>query len=156
MSLLYLCLGSNLGQREEYFFKVMQEIEERIGPILARSAFYETEAWGYESKNKFLNACIAVRTELSPVDCLLHLKESENRLGRLKSPGNGYSDRVIDVDILFYDDLIMNDQELVIPHPRMHERSFVLIPLSEIAPDFIHPVLKKSIKTLLGEINLQS
>jgi len=153
MALLYLCLGSNLGQREEYFRRVMEEIEKRIGPIVARSAFYETEAWGYDSCNKFLNSCIAVKTELYPTDCLTCLKEMEILLGRLKSAENNYADRVIDVDILFYDDLVIDKPELTIPHPRMQFRSFVLTPLSDIAPDFVHPVLKKTISALLVEIN---
>jgi len=155
MSLVYLCLGSNLGQREEYFRRVMEEIEERIGPIVARSALYETEAWGYESGNKFLNACIAIKTELYPMDCLRYIKESESRLGRFRSTENNYTDRVIDVDILFYDNLVIDEPGLVIPHPRMHDRSFVLVPLSEIAPDLVHPVLKKSIITLLDELSSQ-
>jgi 2-amino-4-hydroxy-6-hydroxymethyldihydropteridine diphosphokinase len=155
MSLAYLCMGSNLGDREEYFLRAMKKIEILIGPILARSAFYETNAWGYESENKFLNACIIVRTALKPRDCLLSLKDIESSLGRLKNTKKGYSDRVIDIDILFYDSLIVNDNELVIPHPRLHERFFVLNPLSEIAPDFIHPVLKKTIRILLEEVNLQ-
>jgi 2-amino-4-hydroxy-6-hydroxymethyldihydropteridine diphosphokinase len=153
MSLVYLCLGSNLGQREDNFRKAIILIEEKIGSIKARSAFHETFPWGYDSTNKFLNACIAVETTIRPQDCLLCLKDIERSLGRIKSANTGYSDRVIDIDILLYDDLVMESPDLTIPHPLMHERYFVLKPLSEIASDLVHPILKKNIRTLLVEIS---
>lgn len=155
MAIVHLCLGSNLGNREDYFKKAMNEIENRIGPIVALSSFYETEAWGYESGNKFLNACIAVNTTLSSKDCLFQLKDIEMILGRLKTAKNNYSDRVIDIDIIFYDNLVLETPELTIPHPKMQERLFVLNPLFEIAPDYNHPVFNKTVRTLLSEINLQ-
>ncbi|MDP4278431.1 MAG: 2-amino-4-hydroxy-6-hydroxymethyldihydropteridine diphosphokinase [Bacteroidota bacterium] len=153
MALVYLSLGSNLGDRKTYLTKAIELIEQEIGPVTARSAFYETKPWGYESDHLFLNACIAAETALSPSDCLLHLKEGERRLGRLKIADSRYSDRVIDMDILFYDNLILNEPGLVIPHPLMHHRSFVLKPLVEIAPEFIHPVLKKSMLELLESLS---
>lgn len=155
MAIVHLCLGSNLGNREDYFRKAMNEIENRIGPIVALSSLYETDAWGYDSDNKFLNACITANTALSPKDCLFQLKDIEILLGRLITAKNDYSDRVIDIDIIFYDDLVLETHELTIPHPKMQERLFVLNPLFEIAPDYIHPVLKKTVKTLLSEISLQ-
>lgn len=155
MAIVHLCLGSNLGNRENYFKKAMNEIENRIGPIVALSSLYETEAWGYDSDNKFLNGCIAVNTALSPKDTLSQLKDIETLQGRLKTAKNDYSDRVIDIDIIFFDDLVLEIPGLTIPHPKMQQRLFVLNPLFEIAPDYIHPVLKKTVRTLLSEINLQ-
>lgn len=155
MSLVYMSLGSNLGERFEMINKAITEIEKTIGSVMARSAFYETESWGYESANKFINACIAVRTDIPANECIILLKNTESLLGRKKTTKNGYSDRLIDIDILFYDDMVINEDNLIIPHPMMHKRNFVLTPLCEIAPDIIHPVLKKTVSELLEKLNSQ-
>ncbi|MFA7044518.1 MAG: 2-amino-4-hydroxy-6-hydroxymethyldihydropteridine diphosphokinase, partial [Bacteroidales bacterium] len=123
------------------------------GHIVARSAFCESAPWEFESSFSFLNACVAVETTLNPQECLLAITDIEKRLGRSKKLTKGYADRVIDVDILFYDQMILQEEGLTIPHPLLHQRLFVLNPLSEIAPDFIHPLFKKTIKNLLKEIS---
>ena len=144
-------LGSNLGDREKNLNQAIQFIEERIGTIIARSAFISTASWGYESENLFLNAAILCHTLLSPNEVLRQLQEIEIEMGRVHTKEE-YEDRIIDLDILFDDDLIINSQKLTIPHPYIQQRLFVLIPLMEIASDFIHPQLNQSIEQLQHSI----
>ena len=133
---LYLSLGSNLGNREQALHQAITLIDERIGSVYRISRFIETEPWGFQSQNKFLNAAILVHTMLSPRRCLDETKLIECELGRmLKSTDGVYHDRTIDIDLLLYDDLQINEPDLVIPHPQMHEREFVMIPLQEILPE---------------------
>jgi len=156
MALLYLGLGSNLGDREAYLRQAINEIEKQIGPVLAQSVFFVSEPWGFDSSNRFLNACLAANTALNPIDCLRCLKRIEKALGRPERVSGEHKDRVIDLDILFYDDLVLKVALLTIPHPLLHLRRFVLEPLTEIAPDLIHPVFGKTIQLLLSELNGQS
>ena len=135
----YLSLGTNLGDKEHNLVSAITEIERRIGPIRAQSAFLATEPWGFESPNTFLNAAIRVETELSPHALLKVTQQIERDMGRTqKSTVNSqlstviYHDRIIDIDILLYDDLHIHTKKLTIPHPHMYERDFVLIPLKEI------------------------
>ena len=129
----YLSLGTNLGDKEHNLLSAISEIERRIGPVKAQSAFLATEPWGFESQNTFLNAAIRIKTELSPLELLDETQQIERDLGRQQKSINGqYHDRIIDIDILLYDDLHIATPELTIPHPHMHERDFVLIPLKEI------------------------
>lgn len=151
MHKLYVGLGSNLGNKEQNLNQAIQFIEERIGTIIAQSAFISTASWGYESKNLFLNAAILCDTLLSPHEVLRQLQQIEVEMGRVHTKEE-YEDRIIDLDILFYDDLIINSQKLAIPHPYIQQRLFVLIPLMEIAPDFIHPQLNQTIKQLQHSI----
>ena len=131
--IVYLSLGTNLGDKEKNLLSAITEIERRIGPIRAQSDFLATEPWGFESKNTFLNAAICVETRLAPLDLLHVTQQIERDLGRThKSVGGQYHDRIIDIDILLYDDLHLSTEELTIPHPHMYERDFVLIPLQEI------------------------
>lgn len=145
----YLGLGTNLGDRKANLERAVQMIRERIGDIVALSSFVCTEPWGFESENKFLNAVVRVSTEMSPRAILAAAKEIEKEMGRSqKSVGGIYHDRIIDIDILLYGDLVLQSEDLVIPHPLMTTRDFVMIPMAEIAPGLIHPVLGKTMLEL--------
>lgn len=150
MARVFLGLGTNLGNKEENIGNAIQYIEELVGNVVSQSALYHTEPWGFESANTFINAVVAVETSLTVRDVLDATKKIERLMGRTyKSVDRQYKDRIIDIDILFYNDLIINDEDLIIPHPLMHERLFVLQPLSEIAPDYVHPVFHKTIQELM-------
>lgn len=151
MATVFLSLGSNLGNRKSLLQRAILLIGNDIGEILLESDIYESEAWGYMSENKFLNMAICISTKLLPEVLLGDLKKIEGTMGRKKSTG-GYIDRSIDIDIIFYDDLVISKPEITIPHPHMANRRFVLQPLNDIAPDFIHPVLKKSVQNLLNNL----
>ena len=141
MSVIYLGLGSNLGDRHENIKRALSLISERVGEILALSSFYETEPWGYDSPNSYINAAVKVETQLPPEELLSITQEIERETGRNKKTSCGeYHDRTIDIDILLYDDLKIQTPELTIPHPLMHQRQFVLQPLSEIVPNIVHHV----------------
>ncbi|MFC2080722.1 2-amino-4-hydroxy-6-hydroxymethyldihydropteridine diphosphokinase [Bacteroidota bacterium] len=148
MYTLVLSTGSNLGNRQENLENASELIRGILGHIRQYSAIYESSAWGYFSENIFYNQCLEVQTELSPEECLQQILAIEMRMGR-KRRGKAYNDRIIDIDILFYDDLVMDQDQLKIPHGRLQERKFVLLPLAEILPEFQHPVYHKSIRELL-------
>lgn len=153
MSKVYLSIGSNKGNRYRLINEAMEMIEKKIGKILVKSSFYESKSWGFKSNN-FYNICLTVNSIKSPKSILSSIIEIEIKMGREKSPAlksTEYSDRTIDIDILFYDDLVFNSDKLNIPHPKIELRNFVLIPLKEIEPNYIHPVLKKSIENLVLE-----
>ena len=125
-------------------------ISERIGAVVARSDWHTTEPWGFETENLFLNQAIAIESALAPYDLLKELLAIEAELGRKRKENQvGYESRPIDLDIIYYDDIVNDDKDLTLPHPRLHHRRFVLTPLCEIAPGFIHPVFKVSNKVLL-------
>ena len=133
---VYLSLGTNLGDKETNLRMAAVEIAKRVGEVTSLSAFHASEPWGFESENSFLNAVCCVSTDLVPMELLHVTQEIERSLGRLKKSVNGiYSDRIIDIDILLYDDWHIDTPELTIPHPLMWERDFVMIPLREIAPE---------------------
>ena len=141
---VFLGLGSNLGNKEEHIRKAISLIGERVGTVLRQSTLIETEPWGFESENRFLNGVILCETELTPRQLLKTTQKIERELGRIKksasthsshlSPltSHHYKDRPIDIDILLYDDLVVDEPDLKIPHPLMHQRDFVMIPLNEI------------------------
>ena len=136
MHQVYLGLGTNLGNKEANLKAALEEIRKRVGEVTSLSAFHASEPWGFESENSFLNAVCCVSTDLAPMELLHVTQEIERSLGRLKKSVNGiYSDRIIDIDILLYDDWHIDTPELTIPHPLMWERDFVMIPLREIAPE---------------------
>lgn len=146
---VYFGLGSNLGDKEANLNLAIEKIEEQIGEVFSISAFYITDPVGFDSENKFYNAVCASRTTLSVENTLEVSKGIEKEIGRLKKSVNKqYTDRIIDIDILFYDDLILETENLIVPHPELHLRDFVLEPLKEIAPQLIHPIFEKEIKDL--------
>ena len=152
MAFVYLGLGTNLGNKEQNLKNAVKSITMRIGDVLRLSSFIVTKPRGFESENDFLNAVVLVDTNYSPNQLLEKTEEIEKDMGRFEKSSSTYSDRLMDVDILFYDQLIINQPTLKIPHPLITERDFVLIPLSEIAPDFVHPILGKSISDLLKSL----
>ena len=129
---VFLSLGSNLGDRQDNLHKAIDLIGQRVGPVIRQSSFIETEPWGFESQNKFLNGAILCETTLTPRQLLRTTQKIERELGRKKKTSHLYHDRPIDIDILLYDDLTIDEPDLKIPHPLMHQRDFVMIPLSEI------------------------
>ncbi|HEU0291584.1 MAG TPA: 2-amino-4-hydroxy-6-hydroxymethyldihydropteridine diphosphokinase [Anaerolineales bacterium] len=145
--IVYLALGSNVGNRAAHLKAAIAALPPQM-EVKARSQVYETPPWGYADQEKFLNQVIMVKTYLSPEALIKHLKRLELALGRETTFQNG--PRVIDIDILFYDDLVYESPTLVIPHPRLHERGFVLMPLMDIAPDLVHPVKQQSIRQLFA------
>ena len=150
MPLVYIGVGSNLGLREQNFTKAKVLLSHQLRiRFLCSSLIYETEPVGGPPQGRFLNAVWEIETELPPHELLKILQTIERSLGRERKERN--EPRTIDLDILFYDDLVLNDSELTIPHPRMSERWFVLKPLWDLAAEFVHPVLKKSVCELLDE-----
>jgi len=148
--IVFLGLGSNLGDRKGYLRAAIDAIGESAGEVVSISGIYESEPWGFSSEERFLNMVISLKTEPDPETLLKKLMKIESKLGRVRN-GKGYSSRTIDIDILLYDDLIIDKPDLKIPHPLIQERRFVLAPLCDIAPDITHPVLKKTFAALLGE-----
>jgi 2-amino-4-hydroxy-6-hydroxymethyldihydropteridine diphosphokinase len=150
MSKVFLGIGTNLGDRERNVEMAIEKIEEHIGRILQSSSVYETPPWGLEAENDFLNMVVSVETSLTPSEIIKKIASIELTMGRDRNQ-NRYSSRIIDIDILLYDDLVITEKGLKIPHRLMHERKFVLVPLCELAPDLIHPILKKPMSVLLEE-----
>ncbi len=154
MHIVFLSIGSNKGNRLFYLKEAVKEIKNKIGPVIKESDIFETEAWSYKD-HKYLNSVIKIETRLLAYDVLTATQEIEKKLGRkTKSNKNekneaAYISRTIDIDILFYDQDLIETEDLIIPHPLIHRRMFVLKPLNQIAPDFIHPLFNKKIKPLL-------
>lgn len=148
--LVYLSTGSNLGNREQNLASALAALTDIIS-VTAVSSIYETEPWGYADQPAYLNQVIAGVTELSPLDFFQFLKKIENGLGR--QPSFRYGPRLIDIDILTIGSLVLDTPDLVIPHPRMQERAFVLVPLAEIVPGWVHPVLHLGVKSLLEKVD---
>ena len=148
--LSFILLGSNMGDREVILDMAIKEIEKRCGRIVKISYLYESEPWGFDTDLYFLNQAIAVETELEPHDLLKELLTIEAELGRKRTENHiGYESRPIDFDIIYIDDLVNEDDDLILPHPRLHLRRFVLVPLCEISPDYVHPILKETNSSLL-------
>lgn len=150
---VFILSGSNLGNRQLLVNQACKMIEERCGKIVARSRLYESEPWGFKSEHWFLNQVVEINTSLTPDELMDTLLAIEKELGRDRStPHEGYVSRPMDLDILYWNDgLIADNQHVIVPHPRLHLRRFTLLPLCDVAPDYVHPILKKTNRQLLDE-----
>ena len=153
MSKVYLSIGSNKGNRSVLINKAIDEIEKKVGIIISRSSIYQSKSWGFDS-NDFYNLSLLIDTNIEPKSLLINLKKIEKSMGREDIDGS-YSDRFIDIDILFYDNIIIDSEDLKIPHPKIEIRKFVLVPMLEIADDYVHPILNKTIRQLDNECDDQ-
>ncbi|MCX7954692.1 MAG: 2-amino-4-hydroxy-6-hydroxymethyldihydropteridine diphosphokinase [Bacteroidales bacterium] len=147
MATSYLSIGTNLGNRYKNLQKALYFLEQNDITIEKVSQIYETEPCDFQSKNMFYNICISIKTMLNCFELLNYTSNIETKMGRIKHPT--YQDRIIDIDILFYDKLCIFTDHLIIPHKKLHLRKFVLEPLNEIAPDLIHPIFNETVKELL-------
>lgn len=150
MEKVYLLLGGNLGNKMQVFGEAVRLLNKRVGKIARKSHIYETEPWGFASDELFWNQALELSVSLSPEEVLDQTQQIEQQLGRTRKTTQ-YDSRIIDIDILFFGDRVILLENLVIPHPRIQERKFVLAPLNEIAPKLEHPVLRKNIGQLLSE-----
>lgn len=148
MSIVHLLLGSNRGDRGYFLNTAIEIIQEQLGEVLCKSSVYETEPWGFDAPIPFLNQVVRIETKLSPQETLSTIKKIESGLGRERRSTLDYESRVIDIDILLFNDLVFSETNLQIPHPRMHLRKFTLMPLAEISGNITHPILKVDMNTL--------
>ncbi|MRS60969.1 2-amino-4-hydroxy-6-hydroxymethyldihydropteridine diphosphokinase [Larkinella terrae] len=149
MHTVYLLLGANLGDREATLQRALEAIQVDLGPVLQQSALYETAAWGVTDQPAFLNQVLKVLSVFPAEEMLEKTQAIENRLGRVRR--EKWGSRVIDIDLLYVDETVLNSETLTVPHPFLHERRFTLVPLAEIAPEFVHPVFHKTNRQLLAE-----
>jgi 2-amino-4-hydroxy-6-hydroxymethyldihydropteridine diphosphokinase len=148
--LVYLGLGSNIGDKKSFIKSAGNEISKLTGTkVIKSSSLYKTEPWGIKNQDYFLNSVLEIETALNPKDFLSELKKIESDLGRIKR--HKWYEREIDIDILFFGDLVLTDDFVNIPHPEIQNRNFVLIPMCELNPDFIHPVLNRTVQDLLND-----
>jgi 2-amino-4-hydroxy-6-hydroxymethyldihydropteridine diphosphokinase len=147
---VYLALGTNMGNRLSNLKTAISNLTPQMS-VKKKSLVYETPPWGFTDQASFLNQVVEVKTYLQPEALLAHLKRLESALGRIPNFQNG--PRLIDIDILFFDDLVLDTPPLVLPHPRLHERAFVLVPLADLAPDFVHPIFHKAVSELLANVD---
>lgn len=147
---IFLCLGTNTGDRTRHLEDAINSLPPSV-TMVQLSSVYETKPVGYTEQKEFLNQVLKAATELSPFELLNHAKLIETKMGR--TPTFRFGPRPIDVDILFYDDLVMDTPKLTIPHPRLPDRSFALVPMVEIAPDWVHPVIQKTVREMLELIS---
>lgn len=150
---MILSLGTNLGDRNKNLSRVLILLQNRVGDLLKQSSLFETQAWGSHDLLPFLNQVVSFSTALSPKAVLRESQHIEKLMGRSNQSkgGKNYQNRLIDIDILFYDDAVIKEEELKIPHALLHKRNFVLVPLVEIEPNCFHPVLQKTVKELLEQ-----
>lgn len=147
---VFLLVGTNLGDRHDYLQRAIGQIGQLIGPIITLSSVYETQAWGKTDQPDYLNQVVIAQTNLQPHEVLKHILQIELNLGRKREEKWGA--RTIDIDILFYDEIVLNDPDLIIPHPQLQNRRFTLEPLAEVAPELIHPVLKQNMLYLKNNL----
>ena len=149
MHQVFLSIGGNLGNKRSNFDKVYTHIQNELGSIILRSSVYETPAWGFDAEDPFWNQVLCIETHLNPSEILEIINKIDAAFGR-KRISEGYSSREMDVDILYFDSEVFKTEDLNIPHPLLHNRLFVLVPLAEIAPDFVHPVLQLTSNEMLN------
>lgn len=154
MNTAILLIGGNLGDRTANLQQAVQSIHQQAGKVIKASALYETAPWGNVQQPDYLNQALQIATDLEPLALLHTLLSIERDIGRIRQQKWGA--RVIDIDIIFYNDQVISLPELKVPHPRMQSRQFVLVPLNEILPGWVHPVLKQDIRTLLAECRDES
>lgn len=154
MSRVFLSIGSNLGDRLSNIQQAVATLSmsDKI-KIVKTSSFYETEPWGNKNQEWFINAALAIDTDYSPDELLKYCQNIEVQLGRIRKENEKWSQRAIDIDILMYDDLVISSKNLIVPHPFMHLRAFVLVPMLEVKSDLVHPVFKKTISELYDELS---
>ena len=149
MTGIYLLLGSNLGDKRHYLMQARNQIGQRLGSVIKQSSLYQTDAWGMQSSPAFLNQVLLINSNRAPLALLNEILLIETSLERIRQ--SEYVNRTIDIDILYYHDLVLNHPELTVPHPRISQRRFVLTPLAEIAPKAVHPVLQETNLQLLKQ-----
>jgi 2-amino-4-hydroxy-6-hydroxymethyldihydropteridine diphosphokinase len=149
MNKVFLLIGGNMGDRLQNLHQAIALLSATCGQVIQQSAVYETAAWGKTDQPAFLNQALLLTTALTPHELITTILSVEEKMGRLRMEKNG--PRVIDIDIIFYNELVMHEPHLTIPHPQLQNRRFVLVPLYEIAPQFVHPVFHKTIAQLLEE-----
>lgn len=153
MAVVFLLLGSNMGNSLDFLDKASKALQEQVGKLIKSSSRYQTAAWGKTDQPDFINQVLKLETGLSPLEVLKTILGIEWQLGRERT--EKWGSRTIDIDILFYDQEVVASSELTIPHPYLQQRAFTLIPLAELEPDFVHPVLKKTVSELLDELESQ-
>ena len=149
MNIAYLLIGGNLGDREKNLGSAKANIQEQCGEVFLSSSLYETAAWGNTEQPSFLNQALAIKTSLTPIQLMRQILKIEKQMGRIRE--EKYGPRLIDIDILIYNDEIKKTKSLILPHPELQNRRFALLPLSEIAPGLTHPVFQKKIISLLKQ-----
>ncbi len=153
LNVVYLLLGGNLGDTAKILLNTLSLIDQQVGRIVNASSCYESEAWGFESENTFLNQVVVVETPLGAMELLDGCHKIELELGRIRTLSGNYQSRIIDIDILLFNDAIIKEDRLSVPHPRMSERKFTMLPLVEISPKLIHPVSGKTMLEILNDCN---
>ena len=153
MNTILLLLGSNLGDSQQLLAHATEKLAKNVGKIVKQSTIYKTAPWGYEGNNYYLNQVLQIESSLSPLALLNENREIEKGLGRIRNNNYQWEDRTLDIDILFYNDEIIESNNLIVPHPRLHLRKFTLIPLAEIVAEFIHPIIGQPVKQLLENCN---
>lgn len=155
MAIAYLCLGSNIGDKIGYIQQAVRMLSiSGMVTVVRTSALYETEPWGNKNLDWFVNGVIEIKTKLTPRELLELCKNTERQMGRTKPRTENYENRIIDIDILFYGDLTINEPDLIIPHKHLHERAFALVPLLELIPDYEHPKYKKSLLQMHEDLEI--
>ena len=153
MRKVYISLGSNMGDSVSTLMSAIQEIEKRIGSLYSSSSFYETEPWGFDAEQNFVNALICIESSMEAEVIMKELLQIENDMGRTRNNSSFYESRPIDLDIISVENDVIQTTELVVPHPKMHERLFVLIPFMEIEPNWRHPLINRTLQEMVSELD---